>query len=180
MKLAFTWLLTLSCFVCTLQAQKTEFFQDFENLKQGQNILTLKTKDFKGWGKSTWQVTEKEGAGYNNSNKYASSGNEEKITLVQYRNLKAGTTYVFSTAIKMTNVGGKAWKGNYTLKVTSGKKGDIHMYGKEEVKEPTANKWQNHQIKFTVKEGREAVVLQVYRWAKNTTLNVDDFKLTSK
>lgn len=177
-------LITLSIVVLTfvsgMQGQKAKFFQNFEDLPQGQNILTLKNKGFKGWGKTTFTVTEKAGKGYNNSNKYASSGGEENITLVKNINLEAGKTYVFSAAVKMTNVKEQSWKGNYVVKVSSGKKGDVHIYGKEEIKEPAANTWQNHKIKFTVKEGREAVMLQVYRWAKNTTLNVDDFKLISK
>lgn len=180
MKSLLSLFISMLIFISGLHAQKTEYFQNFEDLNQGQNVLALKNKEFKGWGKSTFKVTENAGKGYNNSNKYASSGDQENTTLVKNMSLEAGKTYVFSAAVKMTNVEGQSWKGNYTLKVSSGKKGDVHIYDKEQIKEPTPDKWQNHKIKFTVKEGREAVVLQVFRWAKNTTLNVDDFKLTSK
>ena len=80
----------------------------------------------------------------------------------------------------MTNTKGKASRANYVIKATSGKKGDMHTYGQDKLVEPKANKWKTHKIKFTVVEGRERVALSTYRWAKDVTMNVDDFKLIKK
>ena len=98
-------------------------------------------KKFNSWGKVKWTVTEEEGKGYNKSNKFASSSDEENATLVLYKNLEVGATYVFSAAVKITGTD-VDWKTNYSVKVASGKKGDMHQYGTEKVKEPGANKWQ--------------------------------------
>ena len=80
----------------------------------------------------------------------------------------------------MTNVNGAAWKTDYNVKATAGKKGDIYIYGEDKVKEPGENKWKTHKIEFTVVEGREKVADQVRRWAEGVTLNIDDFKLIKK
>jgi len=172
-------IIAIIAFMLTANAQKSESNQDFENLEKGKDITKLQKEKFTTWGKVTYTVTEKEGKGYNKSNKFASSSDEENATLVLYRNLEVGATYVFSAAVKITGAN-VDWKTNYVVKVSSGKKGDMHQYGGEKVKEPGANKWQNHEIEFTVIEGREAVMLQVYRWAEGVTLNVDDFKLIKK
>lgn len=139
----------------------------------------MQKKKFNSWGDVKWTVTEEEGKGYNKSNKFASSSNEENATLVLYKNLEVGATYVFSAAVKITGTNVN-WKTNYTVKASSGKKGDIHHYAVEEIKEPGANKWQKHEVKFTVIEGREQIMLHVYIWAKVVTLNVDDFRLVKK
>lgn len=173
-------LITVVCISFQTQAQNNNFNQDFELLAKGDNILKLQKKKFTTWGKSTWTVSETEGQGNNKSNKFASSGAEENATLVLYKDLEVGSTYVFSVAVKMTNAQGAAWKTNYSVKVTAGKKGDIHVYGEDKVKEPGENKWKTHKMEFTVVEGREKVALQVYRWAKGVTLNIDDFKLIKK
>lgn len=156
------------------------FNQTFEKLEKGANLLKLKKGKFSTWGKSTWSVTEAEGKGFNNSNKFASCGATENATLVQYKTLEAGATYVFSVAVKMTDVDGANWKGNYSIKVLSGAKSSTHFYGKEEIKEPKAGVWKEHKIKFTVEEGKENVCFQVYRWKEGVTLNVDNFKLLKK
>jgi len=179
MKRIYISLIAIFTFVLTTTAQKAEFFQGFENLEAGKDVTKTQKKKLSSWGDATWTVTETKGKGFNKSNKYASCSDEENATLVLYKDLEVGTTYVFSTAVKVTgtNVG---WKTNYSVKVTSGKKGDFHHYKKVELKEPGANKWQLHELEFTVIEGRENVMFQVYRWAKDVTLNVDDFKLVKK
>lgn len=164
----------------TVNAQKTLVNQTFENLEKGEDILKLQKEKYKTWGKSTWTVTEKKGKGFEKSNKFVSSGDEENANLVQYKNLEVGETYVFSVAVKMTNTGKQGWKSNYAVKATSGNKGDTHVYKVDDMKEPGANKWKQHKLEFTVIEGRERLALQVYRWAPNTTLNVDNFKLVKK
>ena len=167
-------------FTVTSNAQNGKFNQNFESLNAGQNVTKLQKGKFSTWGKSTWTVTEKEGEGFNNSSKFATSGDEVGATLVKYSNLEIGATYVFSVAVKMTNVGQQAWKGNYVVNVSSGKKGDSHSYRKDKIEEPKANKWKKHELEFTVVEGRERVSFNVYRWAKGVTLNVDNFKLVKK
>ena len=179
MKKLIITLMAVVGFVATSNAQEKIFFQGFENSETGKNVTKTQTKKLNSWGKATWTVTEKKGKGFNDSNKYASCGGEESATLVLNKNLEVGATYLFSAAVKVTNTD-VDWKTNYTVKVASGKKGDIHQYGGDIVKEPGANKWQQHEIEFTVVEGRESVMLQVYRWAKDVTLNVDDFKLIKK
>ncbi len=166
-------------FSANAQQKKAEFFQGFENLEAGKDVSKVQKKKLNTWGKVKFTVTEKEGKGFNKSNKYASSSDHENATLVLYRDLEVGATYVFSSAVKITGTD-VDWKTNYSVKVASGKKGDIHQYGTDKVKEPGAGKWQKHEIEFTVIEGRETVMLQVYRWAKDVTLNVDDFKLVKK
>jgi len=180
MKQFYMLVIVAIAYTSTANAQKGEFNQNFESLDAGKNITKLQKGKFVTWGKSTWTVTEEEGKGFNNSNKYASSGDEVGSTLVQYRNLEVGATYVFSVAVKMTNVGKQAWKGNYTVHISSGKKGDVHSYGKEKIIEPKANIWEKHELEFTVIEGRERVIFNVYRWAKDVILNADDFKLVKK
>ncbi len=166
-------------FSATAQQNKAEFFQGFENLEAGKDVSKVQKKKLNTWGKVKFTVTEEEGKGFNKSNKYASSSDHENATLVLYRDLEVGATYVFSAAVKITGTN-VDWQTNYSVKVASGKKGDIHQYGTDKVKEPEAGKWQKHEIEFTVIEGRENVMLQVYRWAKDVTLNVDDFKLVKK
>lgn len=180
MKKLFISLITVTCLVFTVNAQKVEISQNFENLEKGTDILTLEKGKFNSWGKSTWTVTEQEGEGYEKSNKFASSGEAENATLVQYKNLEVGATYVFSVAVKMSNTGSQAWKTNYAVKAVSGKKGDMHVYKVDDMKEPGADKWTLHELEFTVVEGKERVALQVYRWAKDVILNVDNFKLVKK
>lgn len=179
MKQLFISLSVIFVFTLTVNAQKAAFNQNFESLEKGADVTKSPKKKLNSWGKATWTVTEKKGKGFNNSNKYASCDGEESATLVLNKNLEVGATYLFSAAVKVTNTD-VDWKTNYTVKVASGKKGDIHQYGGDIVKEPGANKWQQHEIEFTVVEGRESVMLQVYRWAKDVTLNVDDFKLVKK
>ena len=48
------------------------------------------------------------------------------------------------------------------------------------VKAGQDNKWEKHNLKFTVIEGRKNVVLQAYRRTKGVLLHVDDFKLVKK
>ena len=101
--------------------------------------------------------------------------------MVKYTNLEVGATYVFSVAVKITNTGGQSWKSNFSVKVFSGKgKDDTHMYAKNDVKAGQDNKWEKHNLKFTVIEGRKNVVLQAYRRTKGVLLHVDDFKLVKK
>ena len=161
-------------------AQKVVFNQDFESSEKGQNVKTLQKNKFTTWEKVSFTVSEEKGKGNNKSNKFASSDGTESASLVIYKNLEVGATYVFSVAVKMTNVNGKTATANYVINATAGKKGDMHRYGQEKVVEPKANKWKEHQIEFTVVEGREKVALSVYRWAKDVTLNIDDFKLVKK
>ena len=180
MKHIFAILILLFTFNVSIQAQKkVKINQNFENIEKGTDLLTLAKGKFVGWGKSTWTVTEKKGKGFNKSNKFASSDGEVNATLVQYKNLEVGTTYVFSVAVKVTNAD-KPWKTNYAVNVTSGVEEAGHTYGKEEVKEPKQGEWKQHTIEFTLIEGKEKVTLRVYRWAKGVTLNVDDFKLVKK
>lgn len=150
--------------------------QNFESLADGENILTLQKGKFNTWGKSTWTVSEDTGKGFNNSNKFAVSGSKASATLVKYKNLEVGETYVFTVAVKVTNTGGQSWKGNYSVKVLSGDKNNTHFYSKEEIKEPKEGQWKEHKIKFTVKEGNENVCFQVYRWKSDVILNVDNFE----
>lgn len=177
-KIAFSLLIALGL-TLNNQAQNSLFNQDFESSDTGKDVTKLQNKKMNAWGDAIWTITEQKGKGFNKSNKFASSGNEENATLVLYKNLEVGATYIFSAAVKVTGTD-VDWKTNYTVKASSGKKGDIHHYKKIELKEPGANKWQKHEVKFTVIEGREQVMLQVYRWAKDVTLNVDDFKLVKK
>lgn len=167
----------LFAFSSTSKAQQVIFDQTFENLEEGVDILKLKKGKFATWGKGKWTVSKKKKKGNNKSNKFATSDGIEGATLVQYANLEVGETYEFSVAVKITNAGGVNWKTNYTVKVTSGKKGDIHEYGSEILKEPGEGSWKVHKMKFTVVEGRERVTMNVYRWAKDIVLNIDDFKL---
>jgi hypothetical protein len=175
-------LILLFTFNISTQAQtKVKFNQNFENLEKGTDLLTLAKDKFGGRGKSTWSVTEKKGKGFNNSNKFATSGDEANTTLLKYTNLEAGATYVFSVAVKITNAGDKPWRSNYSVEALSGKsKDDSHIYAKNEVKAGKDNKWEKHNLEFTVIDGRENVVLKVYRWAKEVYLHVDDFKLEKK
>lgn len=161
-------------------AQKTIFNQDFESVNKGQNILKFEKQKLKAWGESQWTVKEKKGKGFAGSNKYVSCGNKQNSTLVRYENLEVGSTYVFSVAVKVNNPDAQSWKSNYTVKVTSGKKGDIHRYGEDKMVEPKNGKWIEHKIEFTVVEGRENVILQVYRFAASMTLSADNFKLIKK
>lgn len=162
-----------------MNAQNGNFKQDFESLEKGADVTEGKKK-FASWGDAKFNVTEEVGKGNKDSNKFASSDGAVNATLVQYKTLEVGATYVFSVAVKMTNVNGKAAKANYSVKATSGKKGDTHSYGQDKLVEPKANNWKEHNIEFTVIEGREKVTLSVYRWAKDVTLSVDDFKLVKK
>ena len=182
MKHIFAILTLLFTFNVSIQAQKkVKINQNFENLEKGTDLLTLAKGKFGGWGKSTWTVTEKKGKGFNNSNKFATSGDAANATLVKYTNLEVGAAYVFSVAVKITNTGGQSWKSNYSVKVFSGKgKDDTHMYAKNDVKAGQDNKWEKHNLKFTVIEGRKNVVLQAYRRTKGVLLHVDDFKLVKK
>jgi hypothetical protein len=179
MKNLIALLLMAASLTISIQAQQKESQQDFESLEKGEDITKLQKQKFGTWGKSAWTVSEKESEGFNKSNKFASSDGEVNATLVQYKNLEVGTTYVFSVAVKITNAD-KPWKTNYAVNVTSGGKEDGHTYGKEEVKEPKQGEWKQHTIEFTVIEGKEKVTLHVYRWAKGVTLNVDDFMLSKK
>ncbi|PCI33657.1 MAG: hypothetical protein COB60_07425 [Flavobacteriaceae bacterium] len=166
--------------IFTANAQKSDFYQSFEPLEKGKDITKLKKGKFGTWGKSTWTVTEKKGKGNNKSDKFASSNGAINATLVHYKTLEVGVTYVFSVAVKMTHAKGNVKKTNYSVKATSGKKGNTHKYGEVKVVEPGENKWKQHTIEFTVVKGREKVTLQVYRWAEGVILNVDDFKLIKK
>ena len=172
----------IAIFACLLSmnAQDGNFKQDFETLEKGKDITKLQKKKFSAWGEAKFTVTEKKGKGNNGSDKFASSDGAVNATLVLYKDLEVGATYVFSVAVKMTNVQGKAAKANYAVKATSGKKGDIHGYGQDKLVAPKANKWKEHKLEFTVIEGREKVTLTVYRWAKDVTLNVDYFELIKK
>ena len=164
----------------SINAQNSNFKQDFEALENGADITKLKKGKFASWGDAKFSVTVKDGKGNKGSNKFASSNGAVNATLVRYKTLEVGATYVFSVAVQMTNVKGNASKSNYTVKVASGKKGDVHIYGDNKMVAPKANNWKEHKIEFTVIEGREKVAFQVYRWAEGVTLNVDDFKLVKK
>lgn len=168
--------IAICCFIGITNAQKVITSQDFEALEKKEDILSLDRDKFNTWGKSTWTVTEKKGKGFNDSDKFATSGDEVNATLVKYRNLEVGETYVFSVAVKMTNADVN-WKTNYAVKVLSGKEGDMHFYVNEQLKEPRQDKWQLHEGEFTVIEGRENICLQVYRWAEGVKMHVDNFKL---
>lgn len=161
----------------SVNAQKTIFNQDFETTERGSDVTKLQTKKLNAWGKSKFTVTENKGKGNRNSNKFASSSDSENSTLVLYKNLEVGSTYVFTVAVKMTTHSDKASKATYNVKATSGNKGDIHTYGEDKTTTPKTNKWKEHKIEFTVIEGREKVAFQVYRWAEGVTLNVDNFNL---
>ncbi len=161
------------------KAQEVVFSQDFESFEKGKNLINFKKGLFKTWGKSTWKVTEKKGKGFEKSNKFASCGDEEGATLVKTIELEAGSTYIFSVAVKISNAD-TDWKANYNVRVLSGKKGDIHFYAKDDLKKPKANNWRKHEFEFTVIEGREKISFQVYRWAKDVTLNLDNFKIVKK
>lgn len=163
----------------TSQAQKVIFSQDFESSSEGTNVKALQKNKLTTWSGAQFTVSENKGKGNNSSNKFASSHGTENAAIVLYRDLEVGATYVFSVAVKMTEVDGKSVKANYTINATSGKKGDMHRYGQEKV-EPKGNNWKVHKLEFTVVEGREKVALNVYRWAKDATLNVDDFQLIKK
>jgi hypothetical protein len=182
MKHTYVILILLFTFNLSTQAQtKVKLNQNFENLEKGTDLLTLAKGKFGGWGKSTWTVTEKKGKGFNNSNKFATSGDVANANLVKYTNLEIGATYVFSVAVKLTNTSGQSWKNNYSVKAFSGKgKDDTHMYAKNDVKAGKDNIWKKHNLEFTVIKGRENVVLQAYRKTKGVLLHVDDFKLVKK
>ncbi len=172
-------LLLIFCFgIFALQAQTVVYKHDFEKAANV-NVKNLKHK-LTSWNKAQWKVVEKPGEGANGSNKFVASGPEENATLVLYKTLEVGETYVFSADIKVTGIKKKSFKTNYTMKATSGKKGDVHMYAKDEVKEAAPNEWTHHEIEFTVVEGRETTMFQIYRWAKGITLNVDNFKVVKK
>lgn len=156
------------------------FKQDFEKLAAGQDILTLQKGKFSTWGKSTWTVTEAAGGGYANSDKFATSGPEENATLVQYRTLEVGETYVFSVAVKMDGTGGANWKGNYAVIASSGEKNKMHNYGKIEVKEPEEGKWQIHTIEFKVKKKKDVIAFRIYRWKPDVNISVDNFTIEKK
>jgi len=164
----------------TTTAQKSDFHQTFETLEKGKDITKLQNGKFTAWGKSTWTVSEKKGKGNRASDKFASSDGTMNATLVVYKNLEVGATYEFRVAVKITNAKGNAKKTNYSVKASSGKKGDIHKYGEVKLVEPGGNNWKLHRFEFTVIEGREKVALQVYRWAEGVILNIDDFQLIKK
>lgn len=179
MRKFFIALIAIVAYGTTLNAQVI-FQQDFEFLEKGEDILNLKRGKFNTWGKSTWTVTEEAGKGYNNSNKFATSGGEENATLVQYKELEPGEKYEFTVAVKMDGTGGANWKGNYSVKVSSGSKDKTHSYGKEEIKEPKEGEWTLHTISFKVKKGKTNVSFQVYRWKPDVYISVDNFKLVKK
>ena len=179
MRKLFITVLVIVAYGATLNAQVI-FNQDFESLEKGEDILNLKRGKFKTWGKSTWSVTEEAGKGYDNSNKYGTSGAEENATLVQYKDLEPGEKYEFTVAVKMEGTGGANWKGNYAVKVASGAKNNIHFYGKEDIKEPKEGVWQLHTIPFKVKKGKTNISFQVYRWKPDVQISVDNFKLVKK
>tara|TARA_R110002049_G_scaffold45604_2_gene132933 strand:- start:46214 stop:46768 length:555 start_codon:yes stop_codon:yes gene_type:complete len=178
MKISRTIVLVVLGFVFNGYAQNANYSQDFESFEKGTNLLKIKKKRFNSWGGATWTVSQTNKKGNNKSDKFATSGDKVNATLVQYHNLEVGKTYLFKVAVKITNAGGVNWKTNYAVKVISGAKGNTHIYGENNVKEPGENKWREHKIVFTVLEGKEKVALQVYRWAEGITLNVDDFSLT--
>lgn len=180
MKQLFISLSVIFAFTLTVNAQEAVFNQNFESLEKGENVKKLQKGKFTTWGQAIFTVTEEEGKGNNESNKFASSDGTGNAAIATYRDLEVGATYVFSVAVKMTNVKGKASNANYVVNATSGKKDDMHKYGQEKLVAPKANEWKEHTLAFTVIEGREKVSLSVYRWAKNVTLNVDDFKLVKK
>lgn len=162
-------------------SQEIEFKQDFESLQDGSDVLKAKRNRLFKWGQCAWSVMETEGEGFEGSNKYAVSKDSENATLVKYNDLEAGATYVFSVAVKLTDVD-QSWKSSYSVKVLSPEEGskENHVYGVNEVKDAVAGQWKKHNIEFTVVEGKEKVVLHVYRWAKGVSLNVDDFTLVKK
>ncbi|WP_438988679.1 hypothetical protein [Polaribacter sp.] len=159
---------------------QTLVHQDFESLEKGSDVLKARPNRLFAWGKSTWTVTEKKGKGFMGSDKFATSGDEVNETLVKYTDLEVGKTYVFSVAVKLTNVN-QSWKGAYSVKaIYPESKENIYQYAVEEVKEAKVGKWKKHSLEFTVVEGKENVVLNVYRWAKDVKMHVDDFMLTEK
>lgn len=176
MKAIYIAVLSIFSFSMVGNAQ-TILKQDFEKLQNGEDILNLSSGKFSTWGESTWTVTEQVGKGFENSNKYATSGGEENATLAQYRDLEVGETYEFSVAVKMDGTGGANWKGNYSVIASTGDKNKTHFYGKEEVKEPAEGKWQLHKIKFKVKKKKTSVCFRVYRWKPDVKISVDNFKI---
>jgi len=180
MKQLFISLSVIFIFTLTVNAQKAVFNQDFESLEKGADITKLQKGKFSAWGDAVFTVSAEKGKGNNKSDKFASSDDVVNATLVRYKDLEVGATYEFSVAVKMTNFSGNGSKVNYTIKVASGKKGDVHSYGEHKKVTPKGNTWKDHKIEFTVIEGREKVAFQVFRWAKDVTLNVDDFKLVKK
>lgn len=109
-------------FGLTSFAQENVFKQDFENVENDADVTKLQKNKFTVWGNAKFTVTEKKGKGNKGSNKYTSSTGTESASLVVYRNLEVGVTYVFSVAVKMTNVDGNANKANYAVNATSGKR----------------------------------------------------------
>jgi len=171
----------IAFFSMSISAQAQIVFNEtFESLDTGTNILKLKKAKFNTWSKATWTVTEQIGKGFNKSDKFASCGEGENVNLVQYRNLVAGETYIFSVAVKMTNTGGKSWAGNYSLKVTSGAKEDTYTYGTEKIEEVKEGDWTKHIIEFTVLKGKENVCFNVYRWKSDVIMHIDNFKIEKK
>lgn len=159
---------------------QTLVHQDFESLEKGSDVLEARPNRLFAWGKCPWTVTEKKGKGFMKSDKFATSGDVENATLVKYADLEVGKTYVFSVAVKLTNVN-QSWKGAYSVKaIYPESKENIYQYAVEEVKEAKVGKWKKHSLEFTVVEGKENVVLNVYRWAKGVKMHVDDFILTEK
>ena len=178
MKKNITLLLLFCIGVFSMNAQSVVYSHDFEKAPNV-NVKNLQHK-LATWNKAQWKVVEKPGDGANGSNKYVACGPEENATLVLYRKLEVGATYVMSVDVRVAGVKKSSYKTNFTIKATSGKKGDMHMYAKDEVKEATPNEWTHHEIEFTVIEGREETMFQVYRWAPNIELNVDNFKVIKK
>lgn len=179
MKQISSLLIVLIASTFSVNAQTVVFNQDFEQ-SATVNVKSLQKKKLNSWGDAQWKVTEKENEGFNESNKFVSSDNGKNATLVWNKKLEVGATYKFSVAIKVTNTSKKSWKTNYTIKATSGKKGAIHKYAADENKEAAPNKWTQHEIEFTVIEGHELVNFQVYRFAENIHLYVDNFRIVKK
>ncbi|GAB1308850.1 hypothetical protein KH5_15330 [Urechidicola sp. KH5] len=162
-------------FSVTLSAQEVIFNQNFEKLPEGKQLLEQGKDRFFSWYDDTsWEVVSGDGA--DEGKKFAVSSTNQQVNIVQYADLVAGETYVFSVDVKIDNQG-VAWKRNYSIGISSGKKGDSHSYKNEKIEMPVEGKWESHSFKFKVKEGREKISFQVGRWAEGGVLCVDNFKI---
>ncbi len=162
----------------TVSAQEVILNQNFDNLPEGKQLLEPgKDRFFSWYENTTWQVVSGDEA--DEGKKYAASSINQQVNLVYYADLVAGETYVFSVDVKIDDQD-VAWKRNYSIGISSGKKGDSHSYKNEKVETPAEGEWESYSFKFKVKEGREKVSFQVGRWAEGGVLKVDNFKIVKK
>jgi hypothetical protein len=151
--------------------------ENFESRSEGENLLLKSPENFTTWGALTkWTVTVSEAEGNSKSNKFASSSNNKMVSFVRNVKLKEGQTYLFKVATKIMGEETPS-KRSHSIKVTSGKKGDMKIYGEKKIDKPALDTWQSSGIEFTVESGLTNVSLQVYRFQSGGILNVDDFVL---